>query len=159
MAQLRRDSFVVGHRRLAVVLVAAWLGGCAAAMPGYTPPEDKPSPLSRITPFESGTMTQSGAYQPSEAERGLECRKLTGSMHVIVARLKDAQNRTRPSGAASTMQSVTTSTVGGSTAGLDIDAETQRERARLEAYNRLLAEKKCATMDIAAELNPAAVKR
>ncbi|MBV1696359.1 MAG: hypothetical protein KGP27_18005 [Hyphomicrobiales bacterium] len=159
MGDLRRDSLAVCRRRLAVVLVAASLGGCAAAMPGYTPPEDKPSPLAQLTPFESGTMTQSGAYQPSEAERALECRKLTGSMHVIVARLKDAQNRIRPSGTAATMQSVTTSTMGGSTAGLDIDAETRRERARLEAYNRLLAEKKCATMDIAAELNPATTKR
>jgi hypothetical protein len=159
MAHLRRDSLSLSHGRLTVVLAAALLAGCAAAVPGYTPPEDKPSALSRIAPFESGAMTQSGAYQPSEAERGLDCRKLTGSMHVIVARLKDAQNRIRPSGPASTMQSAATSTVGGSTAGLDIDAETRRERARLEAYNRLLAEKKCATMDIAAELNTATVKR
>lgn len=159
MADLHRDSRAVRHRRPAVVLAAGLLSGCAAAMPGYTPPDDKPSPLSRITPFESGSMTQAGVYQPSEAERGLDCRKLTGSMHVIVARLKDAQNRIRPSGAASTMQSATTSTIGGSTAGLDIDAETQRERARLDAYNRLLAEKKCATMDIAAELGGPAAKR
>jgi hypothetical protein len=41
---------------------------------------------------------------------------------------------------------------GGSSAGADRDADYARERAKLEAYNRHLADKSCRTVDIEAEL-------
>ena len=45
-----------------------------------------------------------------------------------------------------------TTVFGGSNRGLDRDAESRRDRARIEAYNRHLASKGCPTVDIAAEL-------
>jgi hypothetical protein len=50
------------------------------------------------------------------------------------------------------MQTGSSAISGGSTRGADRQAEYARERARLEAYNRLLASKNCKTMDIDAEL-------
>lgn len=139
--------------RLATIAVLALaLQACAAAVPGYAPPDQKPSLLSRVKPFESGGMAAGGIYAPSEAEQKLDCRHLTGSMKIMIARQKAVANRPLPSAAATTLQSAAAATIGGSTAGLDVAAEAARERARLEAYNRLLAEKKCKTLDIAAEL-------
>jgi hypothetical protein len=50
------------------------------------------------------------------------------------------------------MQTGSTALYGGSARGADRQAEYARERARLEAYNRLLASKNCKTLDIDAEL-------
>ncbi len=138
----------IGASAVAALLVAA----CAAATPGYKPPDSKPTLLSRAKPFESGDVSAGGVYEPSAQEKALDCRKITGSIHIMIERIKDAPNRIRPSATAATMQSMAKSTIGGTVAGSDIDGETTRERARLEAYNKLLAEKKCPTLDIAAEL-------
>jgi hypothetical protein len=45
---------------------------------------------------------------------------------------------------------------GGTEAGASLGADIARERARLEAFNRRLAEKQSKTIDLEAELNPAA---
>lgn len=134
------------------------LTGCAAAVPGYMPPpaekpgktadnDKRPLAMGAIKSFESGAVTASGAYTPSAAEKALDCRKLNGSMQIIVARLKDHHNRPKPSGVAAAAQGAAASLKGRDNV-MDLDAELQRERARLAAYNTLLAEKKCPTMDI-----------
>jgi hypothetical protein len=123
---------------------------CAAAQPGYQPTQSG-GLLDRAKPFEAGVMGADGGYVPSKAERDLECGKLTGSMRIIITRLKDAGNRPQPS-AATQILSNTTTAVTGRPQHMDMSAELQRERARLVAYNRLLAEKKCPTLDLAKEL-------
>jgi hypothetical protein len=140
-------------RRVIVVppiVLAVVLAGCAAAAPGYVPPTASGSSLA--LPVTKSGAVANGRYEPSDDEKKLDCRKLTGSMHVMLSRIKDAPNRSKPSAAAAAIQGSAAPIFGGSTIGSDFDGELARERARLEAYNRLLAEKKCKTMDIPAEL-------
>jgi hypothetical protein len=47
---------------------------------------------------------------------------------------------------------VTTPIFGGTKEGLDPDGQYRKDRAMLEAFNRELANKKCKTFDIDAEL-------
>lgn len=154
----------VARPLLAVGAAAALLAGCAAAAPGYVPPPAEkpgktatngqgPALAARTKAFDSGEVASSGTYVPSAAETALDCRKLNGSMQIIVARLKDHHNRPKPSAAAAMAQGAVAA-VKGRRNVMDLDAELQRERARLVAYNTLLAEKKCPTMDIDAALKP-----
>jgi hypothetical protein len=69
------------HRTLLSLLAAILLSACAAAMPGYTP--DKPI----LPASDPGTMTAGGTYQLSETENKLDCRRLNGSMYIIIALL------------------------------------------------------------------------
>jgi hypothetical protein len=134
----------------ALVSCVLVLGGCAAAQPGYSP-LDKAGPFDRVKPFESGSVDAAGHYTPSPAERALDCRKLTGSMRVIITRLRDAGNRPQPS-AATTMMSDAATAVTGRPRHMDMAAELRREQGRLAAFNKLLAEKGCPTVDVPKEL-------
>lgn len=133
-------------RAYALLLIIP-LAGCAAAAPGFQP--DAPSKLpAQFQPFNGGGVDKSGRYVVSNEERALSCPKLTGSMHVMISRLKDSANRPRAGTATTTMQTAAKPFSGGG-ANLDVDVEIQQARARLKAYNDLLAEKKCKTLDIA----------
>ena len=134
--------------RLAILpLLIFALTGCAAAVIGYTPDSGSRPKPSALQPFNGGSMSQSGRYVVSDEERELSCGKLTGSMHVIKSRLKDSANRPRPGMVAETMQAATKPFLGKG-ANLDVDDEIKQARARLVAYNELLAEKTCKTLDI-----------
>ena len=130
------------------------MAACAAAPETAS---SNSSPLDRIKPFESGNVTAAGVYIPSEAERALDCKKLMGSMRIIIARLRGAGNRPQASLPAAAAQGVV-ATIRGQPSALDMDAELIREHGRLTAYNRLLAEKKCPTLDLTKELAPTARK-
>jgi hypothetical protein len=141
----------------APLLLAASLSACAAAMPGYVPPPSdgaKKSPIASalLKPAVTGDVGGDGRYVPSDDERKLDCRKLTGSMQVMMDRLRRSGDRREPSVIAKTLQTAGATTFKRSTAGSDISSEVTRERSRLVAYNELLAEKKCKTVDIDAEL-------
>jgi hypothetical protein len=140
------------HRTLLSLLAALLLSACAAAMPGYTP-ESKHKPM--LSAPDPGTMTPGGTYQLSETENKFDCNRLTGTMYIIVARLRDEKNRKPPSELASFAQKMSALT-GGTEAGASLEADIARERARLEAFNRRLAEMQCKTLDLEAELNPTA---
>lgn len=129
---------------MAVLLLA----GCASAVPGYSPPSQRSS---KFQAMEGGTMVE-GRYQLSEYEKNLDCRRLAGSMHIIIARLRDARDRARPSALATGAHKTVPIFTGGSSVGADPQDTMARERARLAAYNRELAAKNCATVDIEAEL-------
>jgi hypothetical protein len=146
-----------GWRVAALVIVASGLGACAAATPGYVPPTDAKSGLARVKPFDSGTVSDAGVYVPSAAERQLDCKRLAGSMQIIISRLKDTANRPEVSPLAVQTQAAVTA-VRGTKPVLEIPAETARERGRLVAFNGLLAEKKCKTINLDAELAPLKTK-
>lgn len=134
----------------AAVASALVLGGCSAAAPGYQPAGGRSSTLlERAKSFEAGDVTETGAYKPSEQERSLDCRRLLGSMKVIVSRLRDSHNRPAPSAVASAAQQASASMGAKS---IDMTAEEKREKARLVAYNQLLKDKQCAPLDIEQEL-------
>jgi len=133
-------------RRDILFLLIVPLAGCAAAVPGYSP-DGPPKLPAMLTPFKSGSVDHKGHYQVSEEERALTCPKLTGSMQIIMERLKDSPNTPRASLATQSMQTVS-KPFAGDGANLDVDQEVGLARARLHAYNDLLAEKKCKTLDI-----------
>lgn len=134
----------------AAIAVAVALGACSAVAPGYQPTGGRASPLlERAKSFEAGDVTETGVYKPSEQERSLDCRRLLGSMRVIISRLKDSQNRPAPSAVAGAAQQ-TAASMGARS--IDMTAEEKREKARLVAYNQLLKDKQCAPLDIEQEL-------
>jgi hypothetical protein len=133
-------------RAFALLLIVP-LAGCASATPGYTPEGPTRNVPPQLRPFNGGTVDKGGTYVVTAEERALSCQKLTGSMQVIMSRLKDSANRPRPSTSTTTMQTLSKPFSGGG-ANLDVDVEIQQSRARLKAYNELLAEKKCKTLDI-----------
>jgi hypothetical protein len=134
-----------------VTLVAVSLSACAAASPGFVPESNKKNAFMKAQRFESGTVVADGTYQLSQAERDLDCKKLTGSMRVMISRLRSTRERPQPSALAVTAQEARAS-IKGQPNILDMKAEEIRERGRLDAYNRLLAEKKCQTIDVTTEL-------
>jgi hypothetical protein len=126
------------------------LAACAAAMPGYTPPPFKESKA--FKPKQSGDMDAEGAYHMSKQEKSTDCRHIKGAMMVTINRLRHRAKEVGTSSFALGANKVTTPLWGGTGKGLDRDAEYQRDRARLEAYNRHLADKSCPTVNIEAEL-------
>lgn len=146
-------------RVLAVAAGTAWaVSACAAAMPGYSPEvAAKASKISLKAP-DPGTVTPTG-YQLSATEQGLDCKRLKGSVEIIINRLRVSADRPRPSALARQIQPLAGSISGRSTtAGADIEADIARERARADAYVARMREQSCKTIpDIDAELRkPAA---
>ena len=143
--------------RLTTLGLLLLLTACAAAMPGYSPPsfKEKDKEKSKLTqPHEGGTMRE-GRYEMSADEKSLDCKRLTGSMQIAIARLRDANGREGPSGLSNSMQAVWPSSImskKASPGGGDRETDNARERAKLDAYNRQLAAKNCKTVDINAEL-------
>ncbi len=139
--------------RLAGVGLSLIAGGCAAAMPGYTPPDPKADKIRAAAPTGGG-FDGAGAYSLTDQERGLDCKALNGSITVKIIQMRDVANRARPSAAASAAQGAVRPVFGGTNYGENIDADYRRDRARLDALNRQLASKACPTYDIDAELKP-----
>ena len=135
------------------VMATALLCGCAGA-PGAPGPA-----LSNGTPPEPSDSIVTGSlpastsgYQMTAEELGFDCRKLTGTMQIRIMQLRGYDPDAQPSAIARGIRSVTTPIWGGTREGLNPDAQYQRERAMLEAYNARLASKNCATFDVAAAL-------
>ncbi len=97
-------------------------------------------------------MDGDGEYHMSNQEKVTNCRRLRGSMMVTISRLRHRDSETAPSALAKSANQTVAPLTGRSTKGLDRDAEYQRDRARLVAYNQHLAAKGCPTIDIDAEL-------
>lgn len=141
-------------KRLPVVVLVSMLAACGAAVPGYSPEPIKPqSKFAKA--LEGGQVAADGHYQLSGDEKAMDCRRMTGSMQITMARIKDSHARMEPSALSSSLHKSTPGMVGGSTIGADRSASYARERAKLDAYNRELAAKNCKTVDIDAELKRA----
>ena len=119
--------------RLALIATTLLLAACAAAAPGFVPESTRPNRYAQLK-SDPGTMSQAGEFQLSRTEQALDCKKLNGSMQIIVSRLRVSDARPRPSAVSGAMQSVASAT-GEDTSGLDLSAELRRERARLDAFN------------------------
>ncbi len=116
--------------------------------PGYDPKLGKVQEKPNV---DIGSM-DGGSYKMSDTEKALDCRKLTGSMQITISRMKDQAERPPPSGMSTSMKGTFAPLFGGSTFNADPQAESARDRAKLQAYNQALRERGCATMDIEAEL-------
>lgn len=135
--------------RWGVPLAAALvLAGCANAMPGASPTPVKPPP-----PDTSGKFEQSGGYVLSEAERALDCKKLTGRIQLRILQLRSAADRPTTSQAARTTQAIVKPVFGGSSYGIDPKQQGANDRAVMQAYNEELKRKGCPAFDLEAELS------
>lgn len=108
----------------------------------------------RKAPPQMGSVDANGGYQMSKEELALDCKRLTGKMQVRILQIRDYDPNANSSGVSRSLQSVHAPIIGGSTAGVDPEGRYRSDRAMLEAYNRRLAEKKCRTFDLEAELKP-----
>ncbi len=136
-------------RALLLLASAAFLAGCAAQNEDVSqtlaPAVAAPPDVASIRPATSG-------YTLTAEEAKLDCAKLTGRMRIKVANMRDAVQRPDASATSRTIQSAVTPVMGGTQRGMDPVADLQLDRAKLEAYNKRLAEKKCKTLDLNAEL-------
>jgi hypothetical protein len=138
--------------RLPLFALLPLLAACAAAVPGYSPPPLHENTNKFTKPLDSGDVAADGRYHMSEAEKAMDCKRLTGSMQITLARLKDSYGVAQPSALSSMAQTSVAPMLGGSSFGSDRRAVYARERAKLDAYNGELAARSCTTLDIDAEL-------
>jgi hypothetical protein len=133
-----------------VLLMAALACGCAGA------PTDPPPALVADAPIEKPPLANDAAtfsaYQLSDEEKKYDCKRLTGKMQVRILQMRGYDTRAKASTMARTTQAVATPIFGGTKEGLDRDGQYRKDRAMLEAYNQQLADKKCKTFNIEAEL-------
>lgn len=94
----------------------------------------------------------------SKEELSLDCKRLTGRMQVRILQVRDAEVRGGGSKIAQTAQSAMIPIFGGTTRGADAVADAKRDRAYLEALNKQLASKNCATYDLDDELQPRSIR-
>ena len=144
---------MAGTNYLLAFVLAAAVGGCAAAEPGFSPSTSRYDKLKASLPV-GGNLNSDGRFVLSEAEQKLDCKKISGIIHVSILQLRDAGERHRPSAVAKALQKASSPIVAGSPYGMDPDADQARMLARIEAFNARLAEKGCATFDLKAELAP-----
>ncbi len=97
-------------------------------------------------------------YQLTKEELALDCKRLTGRMQVRILQTRDAEDRGGGSKIAQTAQSAIVPVFGGTSRGADAAADAARDRAYLEAMNRQLAAKNCATYDLDAEMQPRSIR-
>jgi hypothetical protein len=148
------DRFPTRARRALVVLVAGLgVGGCAAAVPGYSPPTPKGEKMRASLPTGGG-MTEDGRYVLNNQEQQLDCKKLAGAVQIAILQLRDSDQTPRPSASAVATGAVISPVMGGARYGTDPDGSIARSRARVRALNAKLAEKGCPTFDLDAELKP-----
>jgi len=127
------------------------LHGCAGTAEPAKGSSKKNSFLA-VTSLKTGTFTADGRYQLSRQERAQSCKRIKGKMNIRIVQLK----RTGILRSSSTLARKFSSVFGGNNHGLDGKTYRRRERAILVAYNRLLAKKKCPTMDLDKELGATA---
>lgn len=85
-------------------------------------------------------------------EAAYDCKKINGRMQLLILQIRDYPDRNKGSLLARGIQSVTVPIIGGTRSGLDPDAQYQRDVMRLQAFNARLAQLKCPTYDLEAEL-------
>lgn len=139
--------------RSIAVLSAVVLAGCAGSSGGSAPVLSLPVETSSAgAAGAAGIPATSSGYKLTDAEAGLDCPKLTGQMKVRIANMRAAYAERSGTKIGQSIQSVVVPVFGGTSRGVDPNADLQLDRAKLEAFNRRLAEKKCKTLDIDAEL-------
>lgn len=135
---------------LAAALVSALVCGCAGG-----PVDTKPNLVSDVPPPASNIVTgalPASGYQLSEDELKYDCRRLTGLMQIRILQVRGYDSNKQASAVARGMQSFATPIWGGTKEGVDPEGQHRKDLAMLEAYNQRLAEKKCKTFNLAAEL-------
>ena len=127
-------------------MISCGLAACGAS------PEMQTS--GSVAPPAQTVAAAAPAYQLSENELKMSCKKLTGAMKVRIMQMSAASNDGTL--VARGIQSGAVKIWGGPTYGTDPAGEQARDRAQMDAYNQQLAAKKCKTLDLQAEMQAAA---
>ncbi|MEQ1716107.1 MAG: hypothetical protein ABL907_09010 [Hyphomicrobium sp.] len=151
------------------------LAGCAAGAIGagsggtganYTPAAAKADMTLAGSPAErtagaKGEMTTGatasapakGGYALSDDELGLDCKRLTGKLQILILELRTDGTAQQTSSLSRTLQAVSVSAFGGPSPTLDAKSQRQQDLAKAESYNRQLAAKDCRSYDLAKALS------
>lgn len=141
------------RRSGAAALAAAMvLSGCAA-VPGYSPPTKKSE--KKQPPPVVGSFDRRGTYVPTQDERNLKCRTLSGRIHLGILQLRAARLDTASPIKAATQRTLAKPMAGSEPRTSEKD-ETAHAEARLRALNGLLIDKHCPAYDLDAELRSGA---
>src|SRR4051812_21050391 len=105
--------------RLPVLGLLLTVAGCAAAMPGYTPPS-KTHDRMEAAKQTGGGFDDRGDYSLTDQEQKLDCKHLTGSMTVKILQMRDSENRKDPSSIAQSAQKTIQPIKGGTTYGISV---------------------------------------
>jgi hypothetical protein len=115
-------------------------------------------PFLLTTSLLGSAMARAGdatsTYTLTREELALDCGKLTGRIAVRIRQLRSARADAPTSMVGRGLQSVTAPLIGGTKHGIDRAGDEARDLAMLKAYNARLAEKRCPTFDLAADLAP-----
>ena len=134
---------------LMVLICLPALVGCASSG-GSSGSSNKRSPASPLVkPLKTGHFTSSGRYIVSAEEKSQDCKRIRGKMGVRIVQLQ----RTGIVRDSSTLSRKFSGFFGDAKQGLDSAQRRKRDRAVLVAYNKLLADKNCATIDLDKELS------
>lgn len=136
-----------------LIMTSLALYGCAAAMPGYVPPNPKTERMKAAAP-KGGGFDPDGSYSLTDQEQKLDCKHLSGSMTVKIYQMREAGERTDASTSAKWMAKGMKPFKNTTSYGLDVSEDYKRDRARLEALNAQLVAKGCKSFDLDAELKP-----
>ena len=136
-----------------LMVVCLALAGCAAAMPGYSPPS-KTRDRALALQQTGGGFDEGGAYQMTDQEQKLDCKHLTGSITVKILQMRESGDRRDPSALSNVAHNISKPIKGGTDYGTSVAEDLRRDRARLVTLNRQLADKGCKTFDIDKELAP-----
>lgn len=133
------------------------LGGilCATGVTGRAIAED---PLARFAPASTGTFDDEGNYRLSAEELRYDCPRVTGLMQVRLLQIRGHEKRETSTMLSRAFRAIAT-LFGGGDKGSEPDGRYERDRAVLRAFNGRLAEKKCRTFDLHAELRAQPVNR
>jgi hypothetical protein len=133
-----------------IAISSAMLAGCASQ-----PPAEFTSSVAKPLADAEGLSEQ---YALSASELRLGCKQLTGRMQVHILQLRDYDAENDTSAASRAFQATIGSIFSSPSAKSAPAPSHAQERARLEVYNRRLAELKCKTYDLSADLTPQDVK-
>lgn len=136
--------------------LALAVAGCAAAMPGYMPPDRKTDKMRELAPKGGGFDEEGGTtYKLTDQEQKLDCKQLTGSIKIKILQLRQADERKTPSPVAAQAQQITRDVkYGGSSYGIDLAKDRREDLARLQTLNSQLAAKSCKSFDLDSDLRP-----
>jgi hypothetical protein len=140
-------------KRLVVLATAVALSACAGSSEHPDASLATAAASRPPTPVSAAAIPPAAAgYKLTAAEEKLDCPKLTGQMKVRIANMRANVAQGSGTNTSRAIQSVATPVFGGTTRGLDPAADLAMDRAKLEAFNKRLAERKCKTLDLDAEL-------
>jgi len=89
----------------------------------------------------------------TKAEAGYDCKKINGRMQILILQVRDYPERDKGSVLARGLQGMSVPIFGGTRSGIDPDGQYARDLRKLQAFNARLAELKCPTFDLEAELS------